>query len=138
MFTQLEIQGLLNPAEEIDLFAPHRCFLHHIQDHLQAFKEAWNLHGLRTENNCSPLQLWSLYRKDGHDFSQVHDDYGVDWTGPHSPRPSTEITIPEIQLPRSLNEQELAELPHINVPLSQALHVYVQAVHALEHMLNNL
>ncbi|XP_041824008.1 uncharacterized protein LOC121628755 [Melanotaenia boesemani] len=137
MFTQLEIQGLLNPGEEIDLFALHRCFLHHIQHHLQAFKEAWNQHGLRTENNCSPLQLWSLYRKEGHDFSQVPDDYGIDWTGPHSHLPSTEITIPEIQLPRLFSQQELAKLPHTNVPLSQALQVYIQTVHALKHLLHS-
>ncbi|XP_041823365.1 uncharacterized protein LOC121629368 isoform X3 [Melanotaenia boesemani] len=137
MFTQLEIQGLLNPGEEIDLFALHRCFLHHIQHHLQAFKEAWNQHGLRTENNCSPLQLWSLYRKEGHDFSQVPDDYGIDWTGPHSHHPSTEITIPEIQLPRLFSQQELAELPHTNVPLSQALQVYIQTVHALKHLFHS-
>ncbi|XP_063323677.1 uncharacterized protein LOC134621171 [Pelmatolapia mariae] len=42
IFTQLEIQGLLNPGEEIDLFALHRCFLDHIQHHLQSFQEAWN------------------------------------------------------------------------------------------------
>lgn len=73
IFTQLEIQGLLNPGEEIDLFALHRCFLHHIQHHLQSFQEAWNQHGLRTANNHSPLQLWLLHRKEGQDLSQVHD-----------------------------------------------------------------
>ncbi|KAL3978152.1 dystonin [Sarotherodon galilaeus] len=134
IFTQLEIQGLLNPGEEIDLFALHRCFLHHIQHHLQSFQEAWNQHGLRTANNHSPLQLWLLHRKEGQDLSQVDEDYGVDWTGPHNHRPSNEITIPEIQLPRALNERELAVLPNNNVSLSQALDAYCETVQSLKLM----
>ncbi|KAK2837972.1 hypothetical protein Q5P01_015184 [Channa striata] len=51
-------------------------------------------------------------------FAQVGEEYGVDWTGPHNNHPSTEITIPEIQLPRGLNEQEVAALPNTSVPLS--------------------
>lgn len=42
---------------------------------------------------------------------QVDEDYGVDWTGQHNRRPSNEITIPEIQLPDALNEQDPAVLP---------------------------
>ncbi|KAL3975254.1 PH-interacting protein [Sarotherodon galilaeus] len=137
IFTQLEIQGLLNPGEEIDLFALHRCFLHHIQHHLQSFQEAWNQHGLRTANNHSPLHLWLMHRKEGQDLSQVDEDYGVDWTGPHNHRPSNEITIPEIQLPRALNEGELAVLPNNNVSLSQALDAYCETVQSLKLMFDN-
>lgn len=54
----MQVRGLLNPGEEIDLYALHTCFLHHIQQHLPTFKEAWSYHGLRTANNSSLLQLW--------------------------------------------------------------------------------
>ncbi|KAF6728516.1 hypothetical protein FQA47_024388 [Oryzias melastigma] len=174
LFTQLEIQGLLNPGDEIDIYALHRCFLHHIQQHLHTFKEAWNHHGLRTTNNRSPLQLWLQHRREGQDISevqlrlihiltcmkiyaeqwkciswlnskiqffslacltcQVNEDYGVDWTGPHNPRPLTEVIVPEIQLPRTLNEQELSALPNTNVPLGQSLQVYFETIHALRMM----
>ncbi|XP_023818518.1 uncharacterized protein LOC105358284 [Oryzias latipes] len=134
IFTELEIQGLLNPGEEIDLYALHRCFLLHIQQHLHAFAQAWNHHGLRTANNRSPLQLWLQHRREGHDFSQVNEDYGVDWTGPYNHRPSTEVTVPEIQLPHTLTEQELSALPNTNVPLSQSLQVYLETIHALKMM----
>ncbi|XP_039884348.1 uncharacterized protein LOC120731420 isoform X1 [Simochromis diagramma] len=134
IFTQLQIQGLLNPGEEIDLFALHRCFLHHIQHHLQSFQEAWNQHGLRTANNHSPLHVWLLHLKEGQDLSQVDEDYGVDWTGQHNHRPSNEITIPEIQLPRALNERGLAVLPNNNISLSQALDAYCETVQSLKVM----
>ncbi|KAF6738324.1 hypothetical protein FQA47_007875 [Oryzias melastigma] len=134
LFTQLEIQGLLNPGDEIDIYALHRCFLHHIQQHLHTFKEAWNHHGLRTTNNRSPLQLWLQHRREGQDISEVNEDYGVDWTGPHNPRPLTEVIVPEIQLPRTLNEQELSALPNTNVPLGQSLQVYFETIHALRMM----
>lgn len=137
IFTQLEIQGLLNPGEKIHLFALHRCFLHHIQHHLQSFQEAWNQHGLRKANNHSPLHLWLLHRKEGQDLSQVDEDYGVDWTGPHNHRPSNEITIPEIQLPRALNERDPAVLPNNNVSLSQALDAYCETVQSLKLMFDN-
>lgn len=65
---------------------------------------------------------------------QVDEDYGVDWTGPHNHRPSNEITIPEIQLPRALSERELAVLPNNNVSLSQALDAYCETVQSLKLM----
>lgn len=58
----------------------------------------------------------------------------MDWTGPHNPRSSNEITVPEIQLPHALNVQELAVLPDTNVPLGQAVEVYCETVHTLRQM----
>lgn len=65
---------------------------------------------------------------------QVDEDYGVDWTGPHNHHPSNEITIPEIQLPRALNEWDPAVLPNNNVSLSQALDAYCETVQSLKLM----
>lgn len=65
ILTSLEDQGTLNPDNEIHLFALHRIFLPLIQQSLDSFKDAWNFHGLRTERNQSPQQLWRRYRKQG-------------------------------------------------------------------------
>lgn len=72
VFTRLETEGFLNPDQEMDLFALHRCFLPHIQRHLESFKDAWNHHSLRTAGNRSPFQLWTLNQREGLDPSQVH------------------------------------------------------------------
>ncbi|KAF1389905.1 hypothetical protein PFLUV_G00052430 [Perca fluviatilis] len=135
IFIQLEAEGLLNPDQEIDLYALHRCFMPHIQHNLQLFKEAWNHHGLRTASHRSPLQLWLLNHKEGQDVSQVDEDYGVDWEGPHTPCASF-VSVPEIQLLRPLSEHELAALPNCNVPFGEALAVYIETVQTLKGMLN--
>ncbi|MGH0133436.1 UNVERIFIED_CONTAM: hypothetical protein FKN15_032326 [Acipenser sinensis] len=58
IFYNLEAEALLNPDNEIHLYAFHWAFLPQVQRHLQFFKEVWNNHKLRTEGNQSPVQLW--------------------------------------------------------------------------------
>ena len=65
IFTSLQDQGTLNPDNEVHLFALHRIFLPLIQQSLDSFRDAWNFHGLRTERNQSPQQLWRRYREQG-------------------------------------------------------------------------
>ena len=59
MFYSLEEEGLLDPIDEMDLFALHFVFLPHINLQLECFKAAYCRHRLRTEHNCTPLQLWT-------------------------------------------------------------------------------
>uniref|UniRef100_A0A096M4X8 Integrase core domain-containing protein n=1 Tax=Poecilia formosa TaxID=48698 RepID=A0A096M4X8_POEFO len=122
IFMQMEAEGILNPDDEIELYSLHRCFMPHTQHGLHCFKEAWNNHGLRTSSHHTPLQLWLLNEKEGRDFSEVGDDYGVDWEGPHTPSTSN-VSIPEVQLMCPLNAEDLAALPNTDVPLTQALGV---------------
>nr|XP_055030751.1 uncharacterized protein LOC129419612 isoform X2 [Misgurnus anguillicaudatus] len=65
-FLRLEAEGWLNPDKETDLYALHRCYMPHIQSHLQQFQRAWNNHSLRSARNQSPLQLWSSKERDTH------------------------------------------------------------------------
>lgn len=58
------------------------------------------------------------------------------WTGPHNHHPSNEITIPEIQISRALNKQELAVLPNTNILISEVLDVYCETVHSLKLLFN--
>lgn len=59
MFYSMENEGLLDPVDEVDLFALHFVFLPRINQQLRSFKEAYCRHKLRTEHNCTPLQLWT-------------------------------------------------------------------------------
>jgi len=55
----MEDEGLLDPVDEVDLFALHFVFLPRINQQLLSFKEAYCRHKLRTEQNHTPLQLWT-------------------------------------------------------------------------------
>jgi len=57
---ELERSGHLNPDSEVDLFALHHVFHGILQREVQVFQSSWNNHGLRTEGNLTPLQLFIM------------------------------------------------------------------------------
>lgn len=59
MFYMMEDEGLLDPVDEVDLFALHFVFLPRLNHQLSTFKEAYCRHKLRTEQNHTPFQLWT-------------------------------------------------------------------------------
>ena len=58
LFYFLEEKGVLDPMNELHSFALHHVFLGRINKSLIAFKDGWNMHGLRTERNHTPVQLF--------------------------------------------------------------------------------
>ena len=58
LFYALEDCEQLNPLNEAQLFALHVVFLPEIQRRLNAFKEGWNHHRMRTAHNRTPMQQW--------------------------------------------------------------------------------
>ena len=59
LFYYLESIGLLHPDNDLHLFSLHFVYLPRISRHLTMWKNAWNSHPLRTENNKTPIQLWT-------------------------------------------------------------------------------
>ncbi len=59
LFSELEHQHLLHPDNDADLFALHFVFIPQINKALDEFAAAWNSHRLSTENNLTPLQLYT-------------------------------------------------------------------------------
>uniref|UniRef100_A0AAQ4QW99 Integrase catalytic domain-containing protein n=1 Tax=Gasterosteus aculeatus aculeatus TaxID=481459 RepID=A0AAQ4QW99_GASAC len=137
IFTSLEDQGTLNPDNEVHLFALHRIFLPLVQQSLDSFRDAWNFHGLRTERNQSPQQLWRRYREQGpeEDPTEIPEEYGIDWNGPHSLHGGT-VSVPEVQLARELSDEEVAILPAPGVSVTDALRLYVETVEVLSRILD--
>ncbi|XP_016343688.1 uncharacterized protein LOC107689982 [Sinocyclocheilus anshuiensis] len=133
IFTNLENDGLLNPDDEVHLYALQRCFLPHVQKHLQYFQDGWNHHKLRTEGNQSPIQLWLCHQL--QDPIQVDAmQYGIDWRGPcghHEPG----VVIPEVQIQHQLTQEDVERFPDPDVPLSNVLEVYRETVMLLYEML---
>jgi hypothetical protein len=58
LFYYLESLELLDPLNEIHLFALHYVFKPRINRALTLFATQWNNHPLSTEGNMSPYQLW--------------------------------------------------------------------------------
>ena len=60
LFLYLEDIHLLDHLNELHLFCLHYIYLPRINRHLYEWHRGWNMHFLRTENNRSPLQLYTL------------------------------------------------------------------------------
>lgn len=58
VFYYLEDTELLDPINDIDLFCLHFVYEQRINNSLKAFVDGWNNHGLSTENNRTPIQLF--------------------------------------------------------------------------------
>lgn len=58
-FYSFEDNGTLDPANDIHKLSLHLVYLPEIQSRLSRFREAWNHHCLRTENNRTPSQIWT-------------------------------------------------------------------------------
>ena len=81
LFYYLEHQNLLDPDNDVHHYALHYVYLARINHSLSIFKDCWNHHGVRTEHNMSPYQLFTsgalhLQRAGLHalDFFNVVDD----------------------------------------------------------------
>ena len=73
LFYQMEQCGMLDPSNEVHLFALHYVYLPRINKNLQLFAEGHNRSPISTEHGKSPLQLWiagcAEYSNRGiHDF----------------------------------------------------------------------
>ena len=85
-FYYLDHQGYLDPDNTSHRYALQYVYLPRINKSLQAFSEGWNSHGIRTEHNLSPHQLFvqgalrmqrrGLQALDF--FEEVDHMYGVD------------------------------------------------------------
>ena len=72
VFYYLEDKELLNPDSDIDLFCLHLVYKEKINYTLKSFVEGWNNHGITTENNLSPVQLFTcgvLFSDQAHSHS---------------------------------------------------------------------
>ena len=58
LFYSMEIAGILNPTNDLDLFCLHYVYLPRINHHLDTFREGYSHHRLRSARNRSPYQLW--------------------------------------------------------------------------------
>ena len=85
IFYYLENCDLFDPLNPIHMYALHYIYLPRINKALHSFKEAWNDHGLRTQHELTPNQLFTAValrlRNAGSsalDFlNEVPESYGI-------------------------------------------------------------
>ena len=58
IFYTLEDEGVLDPNNDIDLFALHFVYLPRICQQLETFRRSYSHHRLRSEGSMTPYQLW--------------------------------------------------------------------------------
>lgn len=69
LFFFMQDRGMLDAANDINLFCLHYVFLPRIERHLNLFSSGWNNKPLSSERNRTPWQLWyqgllSIYNSD--------------------------------------------------------------------------
>ena len=73
---------MIDPDNEIDIFALHCLYLTRINHSLKEFKEARNRYPIRTENNWNPYKKWmnSVIRDDNTSVGDL-ENFGMDENG---------------------------------------------------------
>ena len=126
LFYFMEQQGILDPLNEVQLFALQYVYLPRINRALKTFEEGWNDHGIRTAQHHSPRHLFvqgcmqlqhsGLTAMDI--FEQVDDSYGIDTDEITPSLPESEVTIPELRI--SIPLADLSDLQLQFDPLSKS------------------
>lgn len=145
LFYFLESQQLLDPLNEIHLYALHYVYLPRIGRALDIFREGWNHHSIRTENNVTPHQLYARGTLSMHssglsalDFlGDVDETYGVDDVDDAETVEAETVTVPESIL--TISNATLQELAQRVNPLAESdnygIDFYQEAVEVLTNHL---
>ena len=142
LFYFLEESDLLDPINDQHLFALHFVFLPRINGALDHFRMAWNDHGLHTERNRTPRQIFTAgalrLRHSGSPaldfFDGVPETYGIDQEGLSAQAESGGVEIPPIRV--NLTSDQLSELQSRVLPLSESnnfgIDLYVRTLEFLQ------
>ena len=128
LFYFLEDQGKLVPSNHQHIYALHYVYLPRINNTLQHFSDGWNNHGIRTERNKSPFQLFTegaiLLRQSGQSgldfFDNVDLSYGTDEQGlvAQDGDDHEGVAVPDCGF--SLSEEHFLELQQTVNPLQRS------------------
>ena len=132
LFYYMEHHDLLNPVNNLHLFALHYVYVPRINRALDQFKLSWNNHGIRTERGKTPNQLFTegalRLRNSGQVaidfFDSASELYGVDFEDDSIPpdddpeEAAAVIVVPTIQV--DISEEQIEELKATIDPLSDS------------------
>ena len=139
IFHFIEVEHELDPDNELHLFALHYVYKPRLNKMLREFSESWNNHGVRTERNRTPLQIWTegfykqgseLIEMTAYDLSQ----YGIDYDGPlPTLQTANNVEIPEVHLALSQEcIQSLTSMDPLENDGNYGIDVFLRIVTFLE------
>lgn len=88
IFTLLEMSALLDPVNEVHLYALHYVYQPRINRSIDEFILQWNNHGLSSQRWQTPMQLMfeglynSLVQGDSNYLVSISEGYGIDDDAP--------------------------------------------------------
>lgn len=126
LFYHLEYNNLLDPINELHLYALQYIFLPRINKALTEFIDAWNNHGVRTQRAMTPNQMFTegmlRLRFSGLTamdlFDHVSDDYGVVEDGLMPEDDEQAVVVPRSTI--ELSSTHLQRLQSIVDPLQDS------------------
>ncbi|XP_054608008.2 uncharacterized protein [Nothobranchius furzeri] len=137
----LEDQDLLDISNILHMFCCHYIFLSRIQASLDVFRDAWDNHPIRTEENMTPNQLWHL----GQALNPVSDPGAngiptpeIEWEeNGYMTEPHPGISVPVLDSP--LSDHEMLELQdniiRCNIQTLLGVDTYLHTVQYVENLL---
>jgi hypothetical protein len=104
IFLLLEDQFGLDISNNVYLFCLHLVYIPRINKSLKIWVDGWNNHAIRTENNLTPLQLYTTGMMEsglrGYEDVDINPrEYGIDWDGP-TPEPRNGTIV--VNSPRNI------------------------------------
>lgn len=142
LFYYLEYHDLLNPIDDIHLFALHYVYSPRINHALHQFKNGWNSHTIRTEHGHSPIQLFTagmlLLQRSWQTamdfFDQVDSQYGEDETE-YEVEVNETVVIPPVNSPLSEEDFDHLRSP-LTVSNNHGIDIYTQVINFVQSALN--
>ncbi|CAM4373765.1 unnamed protein product [Leuciscus chuanchicus] len=135
----LEEQDMLDLSSTLHLFCCHYVFLPRLQANLNVFREGWDNHPLRTEQNLSPNQLWVVGQMENpiDNPEEMNIPY-IDWEeSGYIVDQHTVVNVPRFDSPLTPEQVEMLR-EHIN-PLqpsaSNGMDIYLNTVQYVENLL---
>jgi hypothetical protein len=147
-FTRLEDNQLLDPLNELHLFALHYIYIPRINKCLQEFKSQWKNHPLSSERNRTPLQLFTsgVIENQQSGYSGVQSildagytpNYEFDPSGPLSVEVDDyQVVVPETNI--QISSEQMTNLANQCNPLQEdgtnGQNTYLQCLAILNSMI---
>ena len=148
IFVQLEDNQLLDPLNELHLFALHYVYIPRINKCLDEFKSQWKNHPLSSERNRTPLQLFTsgVIENQQSGYSGVQSildagytsNYGFDPSGPLSVEDDDyQVVVPETNI--QISSEQMTILSNQCNPLQEdgtnGQNMYLQCLAVLSSMI---
>ncbi|XP_057311502.1 uncharacterized protein LOC130649269 [Hydractinia symbiolongicarpus] len=145
IFYFMEQQEMLDPVNDVDLYALHSVFLPRINRACEEFVKQWNNHPLSTEGNRTPYQLWTQgmymnWHSSDNGLRQIMEEnenigtHGVELDGPAPLIDSiNNVNVPEIAL--NLPDNFMQNIDPLSEDHNHGINLYIQTRELLVHAL---